>query len=105
MKKITAYVLLLLAIGAGTVACTQKTEYSYTTVPGDPMNTRIYTLKNGLKVYMSENHETPRIQTYIAVKVGSVTSSPMRYLPSISPLWSAWSRAEASGMYLTMTSS
>ncbi len=71
MKKITAYVLLLLAIGAGTVACTQKTEYSYTTVPGDPMNTRIYTLKNGLKVYMSENHETPRIQTYIAVKVGS----------------------------------
>mgnify|MGYP002445261924 CR=1 FL=1 len=45
--------------------------YSYETVPGDPMGTRIYTLDNGLKVYMSVNKDEPRIQTYIAVRVGS----------------------------------
>jgi len=32
---------------------------------------RIYTLDNGLKVYMTVNGEAPRIQTYIAVRVGS----------------------------------
>ena len=46
-------------------------KYKYETVKGDPMNTKIYTLDNGLKVYMTVNKETPRIQTYIAVKVGS----------------------------------
>ena len=34
------------------------------------MNTITYTLDNGLKVYMTVNKESPRIQTYIAVKVG-----------------------------------
>ena len=43
---------------------------SYETVQGDPMGTRIYTLSNGLKVYMTVNKETPRIQTYIAVRSG-----------------------------------
>ena len=35
------------------------------------MQTRIYTLANGLKVYLSVNKEKPRIQTYIAVRTGS----------------------------------
>ena len=35
------------------------------------MQTRIYTLQNGLKVYLSVNTEEPRIQTYIAVRTGS----------------------------------
>ena len=43
----------------------------YVTVPGDMMKTRIYTLDNGLKVYLSVNAEKPRIQTYIAVRTGS----------------------------------
>ena len=42
----------------------------YETVKNDPLKTKIYTLDNGLKVYMSVNKEEPRIQTYIAVKVG-----------------------------------
>lgn len=46
-------------------------DYHYTTVPGDPMQARIYTLDNGLKIYLSVNKETPRIQTYIAVRTGS----------------------------------
>ncbi len=35
------------------------------------MQTRIYTLDNGLKVYLSVNKEKPRIQTFIAVRTGS----------------------------------
>lgn len=44
---------------------------SYEKVENDNMGVRIYTLNNGLKVYMSVNKEVPRIQTYIAVRVGS----------------------------------
>ena len=46
-------------------------DYKYVTVPGDPMHTRIYTLDNGLKVYLSVNKEVPRLQANIAVKTGS----------------------------------
>ena len=49
----------------------QAKEYRYTTVAGDLTHTRIYTLDNGLKVYLSVNKEKPRIQTYIAVRTGS----------------------------------
>jgi len=45
--------------------------YSYETVTNDPLKTRIYTLKNGLKVYMTVYQNAPRIQTYIAVRAGS----------------------------------
>ena len=40
-------------------------------IPNDPYNIREYTLKNGLKVFISVNKQTPRIQTMIAVKAGS----------------------------------
>jgi predicted Zn-dependent peptidase len=43
----------------------------YVSFPGDPLNARIYTLDNGLKVYLSVYDEEPRIQTYVAVRVGS----------------------------------
>ena len=46
-------------------------DYKYQTVAGDAMQSRIYTLDNGLKVYLSVNKEKPRIQTYIAVRTGS----------------------------------
>ena len=49
----------------------QAKDYKYETVDGDLMKTRIYTLDNGLKVYLSVNPEKPRIQTYIAVRTGS----------------------------------
>ena len=65
-KLIATFSLLLcicMAIGA--------TEHKYETVKGDPMQARIYTLSNGLKVYLSVNKEKPRIQTYIAVRTGS----------------------------------
>lgn len=37
----------------------------------DLYNVKEYTLKNGLKVFISVNKETPRVQTMIAVKAGS----------------------------------
>ena len=60
--------LLLLAAALCLGSCGQK--YSYETVPNDPLKARIYTLDNGLKVYMTVNKDQPRIQTYIAVRVG-----------------------------------
>ena len=36
-------------------ACGNTPGYQYESVPGDPMNARIYTLDNGLKVYMTVN--------------------------------------------------
>ena len=49
----------------------QAKDYKYQTVDADQTKTRIYTLDNGLKVYLSVNKEKPRIQTYIAVRTGS----------------------------------
>jgi predicted Zn-dependent peptidase len=46
-------------------------EPQYEIIPNDPYQARIYTLKNGLKVYLSVNKDAPRIQTLIAVKAGS----------------------------------
>ena len=60
----------LLLAGALLCAVSCQKKYSYETVPGDPMNARIYTLDNGLKVYLSVNADKPRIQTYIPVRVG-----------------------------------
>ncbi len=53
----------------------KKTEggYSYETVSNDPLKARIYTLPNGLKVYMTVYKDAPRIQTYVAVAAGSKT--------------------------------
>lgn len=51
-----------------------KTEtsngYTYEFVTNDPLKVRVYTLKNGLKVYLSQYNIAPRIQTQIAVKAG-----------------------------------
>lgn len=44
--------------------------YTYEYVEGDPMKTRIYTLDNGLKVYLSHYADAPRIQVYTPVKAG-----------------------------------
>lgn len=65
MKKIL-YIAAAAAMLVSALSCS-----GIKTVKGDPQNTKIYTLDNGMKVFMSVNKEQPRIQTYIAVKVGS----------------------------------
>ena len=60
---------------AETAAGSEKTVtedgYTYSIVEGDPTKTRIYTLANGLKVYLSVYKDAPRVQTLIVVKAGS----------------------------------
>ena len=41
---------------------TSQSRYSYRTVDGDPLQARIYTLPNGLTVYLSQNKEKPEIE-------------------------------------------
>ena len=46
-------------------------QYTYESIPNDPIKVRIYTLDNGLKVYMSVNKEEPKIQITVATNAGS----------------------------------
>ena len=48
-----------------------KNGYVYQAVSHDPSGMRLYTLKNGLKVYMGVNKDEPRIMTMIGVRAGS----------------------------------
>ena len=70
-----AFILvLLLGCGKPEPAYETKTAesngYTYEYVTNDPMGVRVYTLKNGLKVYLSDYKIAPRIQTCIAVRAG-----------------------------------
>jgi len=65
MKRI---IYLLLATLFVVTSCN---KYSYESVPGDPLEARIYTLDNGLKVYMVVNKDEPRVNAHVAIRVGS----------------------------------
>ena len=70
MKKLLLFLPLALLLFVS--GCTpKKDKYAYVTVPNDPTNGRIYTLPNGLTVYISQYKAEPRIQTLIATKAGS----------------------------------
>lgn len=45
--------------------------YTYKYVTSDPLQTRFYTLKNGLSVILTVNHKEPRIVYRMAVRTGS----------------------------------
>ena len=76
-KTIFLFSLLLVIIackqekGYKTLSLKDKNGYTYEEVTNDPFQARIYTLNNGLKVYLSKNTDEPRIQTLIAVRVGA----------------------------------
>lgn len=67
MKQKIWLFICLMVLG---MSATAK-DYKYKTVQGDLTQTRIYTLDNGLKVYLSVNKDHPRIQANIAVRTGS----------------------------------
>ena len=67
MKKVFYLFSTILFLAAFAV---NAQNYKYETVPGDPLKSRIYTLDNGLKVYLTVYKEEPSIQTMIAVRVG-----------------------------------
>ncbi|MCH2022411.1 MAG: insulinase family protein [Saprospiraceae bacterium] len=66
--------ICLLSTSCNKIMYTEKNidgTYNFETVENDPMNVKICTLSNGLKVYMSVNKDAPRIQTLIATRAGS----------------------------------
>ncbi|MDY6371671.1 MAG: insulinase family protein [Bacteroidales bacterium] len=66
MKKvIMIFAAMMLFAGVG------AQQYSYKTYDNDPFGVREYTLKNGLKVFLSVYKDAPRVQTYVAVRAGS----------------------------------
>ncbi|WP_407557519.1 M16 family metallopeptidase [Winogradskyella sp. 4-2091] len=84
--KITKTLMLLLLVsiifGCKTETDSKKQGYTienhedsngfnYETVSNDPTGLRLYTLDNGLKVYLGKNDEEPKIQTLVAVRAGS----------------------------------
>ena len=69
MKSIINYILAIVMLSM-TAFSIHAAKYEYRTVPNDPLKAKLYTLPNGLKVYMTVNKDQPRIQTYIAVRVG-----------------------------------
>ena len=69
MKKLF---LLVMAVCLMVPAVLQaQKKYEYISYSHDAMNVRIYTLDNGLKVYLSVYKDAPRIQCLIPVRVGS----------------------------------
>ena len=62
---------LLIAVFCLLTANLSAQNFKKETYQNDPMNVIHYTLDNGLQVFMSVNKDVPRIQTYIAVRVGS----------------------------------
>jgi len=74
LKKIITISLLIFATAYFFINLKKqmnKIENKYEEVKGDPLKARIYTLENGLKVYLTSYDDAPRIQTNIAVKAGS----------------------------------
>jgi predicted Zn-dependent peptidase len=68
--KLFNVILLLLSILLGQGVLAQK-QYTYKSEPNDPLKTRIYTLDNGLTVYLSPYKNAPRFYAAIAVRTGS----------------------------------
>ncbi|MBM3403735.1 MAG: insulinase family protein [Bacteroidetes bacterium] len=76
MRNMTIYGIVLSITILTQISMAQTKTYPFESVPGDPLNARIYTLSNGLKVFMSVNPEAPRIQANICVRAGSKNDPP-----------------------------
>ncbi|TRX66141.1 pitrilysin family protein [Carboxylicivirga sp. M1479] len=74
-----AGILVLFSCQQSTYQTKQKTDsngYPYESVSNDPYKARIYTLENGLKVYLTRNLDEPRVAALIGVKAGSTFEDP-----------------------------
>ena len=72
-------IMLVVACQQSTYNTVQKTDpngYAYEEVTNDPYNARIYTLENGLKVYLTRNQDKPRVAAMVGVKAGSTYEDP-----------------------------
>ena len=56
MNKLLKLSCLSLFLALVMSSCSSQKKYSYETVPNDPLKARIYTLDNGLKVYLKQGN-------------------------------------------------
>jgi hypothetical protein len=70
-SKLRIIFIAFLLIAVSSTSLFAQKQYSYESVPNDPLKARIYKLSNGLTVYMTVYKDAPRIQTAIGVKTGS----------------------------------
>jgi predicted Zn-dependent peptidase len=66
--SLAAFILVLAFLPFYALAGYQRVNQSN---PADPMAVQIYRLDNGLTVYLTENHESPRFEAQIAIRAGS----------------------------------
>jgi len=52
-------------------ASTHAEKVKFKTVAGDPIQVQLYTLKNGMRLFLTVNKDEPRVYTEIAVRAGS----------------------------------
>lgn len=76
--RLLAIVLALFAFYSCNNGNTYKTKegvdangFAYEEVTNDPLKSRVYTLTNGLKVYLSRNDDEPRVTCLVGVRAGS----------------------------------
>ncbi|MCH8294913.1 tetratricopeptide repeat protein [Candidatus Poribacteria bacterium] len=72
-RKHVLFQIILLALMLGLITSTGWAGYKRINEPNpaDLMPVKIYQLDNGLTVYLTENHETPRFYAEISVRAGS----------------------------------
>ena len=63
--------VFFIALMTATVIMAQAQLPKAVTYEGDAMHTQCYTLRNGMKVFLSVNNQSPRITAHIAVRTGS----------------------------------
>jgi predicted Zn-dependent peptidase len=71
INTIKAFVILSFCFFSQLLWAQQAEKFSFVSFPENPLHARIYTLANGLKIYLTVYKDAPRIQTYIVVKAGS----------------------------------
>jgi predicted Zn-dependent peptidase len=70
-RRFLPHVALALVLAAASLPLQAGYQKVNKSNPKDPMAVQIYQLDNGLKVYLTENHDTPRFEAQIAVRAGS----------------------------------
>jgi predicted Zn-dependent peptidase len=74
MRRFSAMLSIAAFVGSVLFATsTSHAEYRLINEPNsnDPLNAAVYELENGLRVYITENHESPRFYSEISVRAGS----------------------------------
>ncbi|MBN9400870.1 MAG: insulinase family protein ['Candidatus Kapabacteria' thiocyanatum] len=67
MFRILSAIVVLFSLSASGL----RAQHGFSSVPGDPAATKIHTLANGLRVYVSVNDDQPRATVYVVARTGS----------------------------------